>query len=29
MTAGEFTAFVRSDIDKWRDVARKLNIVAE
>ena len=29
MTAGEFTAFVRSDIDKWRAVARKLNIVAE
>jgi tripartite-type tricarboxylate transporter receptor subunit TctC len=29
MTAGEFTAFVHSDIDKWRDVARKLNIVAE
>jgi len=29
MTACEFTAFVRSDIDKWRDVARKLNIVAE
>ena len=29
MTAGEFTAFVRSDIDKWRDVARKLSIVAE
>ena len=29
MTAGEFTGFVRSDIDKWRDVARKLKIVAE
>lgn len=29
MTAAEFAAFVRSDIDKWRDVARKLNIVAE
>ncbi|MBI4291009.1 MAG: tripartite tricarboxylate transporter substrate binding protein [Betaproteobacteria bacterium] len=29
MTVGEFTSFVRSDIDKWRNVARKLNIVAE
>ena len=29
MTAGEFSAFVHSDIDKWRNVARKLNIVAE
>lgn len=29
MTADEFTAFIRSDIDKWRAVARKLNIVAE
>lgn len=29
MTAGEFTAFVRSDIDKWRDVARKLDIAAQ
>jgi tripartite-type tricarboxylate transporter receptor subunit TctC len=29
MTAGEFTAFVRSDIEKWRNVARKLDIVAE
>ena len=29
MTAGEFTAFVRSDIDKWRSVERKLNIVVE
>lgn len=29
MTADEFTTFVRSDLDKWRNVARKLNIVAE
>lgn len=29
MTAGEFSAFVRSDIEKWRNVARKLDIVAE
>ncbi len=29
MTAAEFTAFVHADIDKWRDVARKLQIVAE
>jgi tripartite-type tricarboxylate transporter receptor subunit TctC len=29
ITAGEFAAFVRADIDKWRDVARKLHIVAE
>ena len=29
MTAPEFTAFMRSDIDKWRALARRLNIVAE
>ncbi|MBI4291222.1 MAG: tripartite tricarboxylate transporter substrate binding protein [Betaproteobacteria bacterium] len=29
MTADEFTAFVRSDLDKWRNVARKLKIVVE
>jgi tripartite-type tricarboxylate transporter receptor subunit TctC len=29
MTAGEFTTFIHSDIEKWRDVARRLNIVAE
>ena len=29
MTAVEFTAFVHSNIDKWRDVARKLEIVAQ
>lgn len=29
MTAGEFTAFVHANIDKWRNVARRLHIVAE
>ena len=29
MTEVEFSAFVRSDIEKWREVARKLDIVAE
>lgn len=29
MTAAAFAAFVHSDIDRWRDVARKLQIVAE
>jgi tripartite-type tricarboxylate transporter receptor subunit TctC len=29
MTSGEFAAFVRSDISKWRGVAHKLSIVAE
>jgi tripartite-type tricarboxylate transporter receptor subunit TctC len=29
MTAGEFAAFVRSDIEKWRSVARERNIAAD
>ena len=29
MTAAEFTAFVHADIDKWREVTRKFQIVAE
>jgi tripartite-type tricarboxylate transporter receptor subunit TctC len=29
MTAAAFAAFVRSDLERWRDVARKLQIVAE